>query len=122
MSRTDVHVPSWVKERDPLWRHYFKEVHSHDNGICDLDSYLTTQTWSRTGCYITFAWRGRQIHCGCPMCTDQEARKILRRRQRHQARRALRLGFWEDAEVDVRQDAWCSYNVRSRPLDKDVEA
>ena len=29
MSRTDVHAPSWVKARDPLWRANYVEDHNH---------------------------------------------------------------------------------------------
>jgi hypothetical protein len=110
-----------VKQRDPLWRYYFREVHRHDDGVCTLDQFLAADHWVRTSCYIDQVWRGRQIHCGCGMCTDQESRRMKRRRQRHEARRALRLGYWDNLDVELRQDAWCTYNVQPRPLDKDLE-
>lgn len=123
MSRTDVHAPYWVKLRDPLWRDHFKEFHDHDHGVCTLDQFLSNRSgWIRDLCYVGQVWRGRQIHCGCPMCTDRDGRRMRRRRERREVRQALLLGHWDNLDVELRQDAWCTYNVQGRPRDKDVEA
>jgi hypothetical protein len=109
-----------VKQRDPLWRHYFREVHRHDDGVCTLDRFLAATSRVRTSCYIDFAWRGRQIHCGCGSCTDQDGRRMRRRRERHEVRQALLLGDWDNLDVELHRDAWCTYNVQPRPQDRDV--
>jgi hypothetical protein len=83
MSRTDVHAPWWVKERDPLWRDHFVEHHDHSTSVCDLAAYLAAgNTWTSTTCYITWTPRRRNIGCGCRMCTGQHGRKLGRRQQR----------------------------------------
>jgi hypothetical protein len=113
MSRTDVHVPHWVKEKDPLWRRHFVEVHNHENGTCDLHLRLEARGWIRTRCYINIHWQGRQIHCGCKMCTNQIGRRLGNRRERHDAKRAIRKGAW-DFDHAHRRDAWVSWPVSSR--------
>lgn len=120
MSRTDVHAPNWVKERDPLWRDQFKEVHNHgwlsdgsekhvdEDGYtsykrtwrkverCELDIYLSARQWVRTACYVTLAPGCRNICCGCNMCTGQTFRKLSRKVDRLQTRRLLRSERWDD--------------------------
>ena len=97
MSRTFVHAPAWVKERDPRWRNHFQTVHDHDDGICDLAAYLAHDGYRVRGrmCHVALCWRGRQIHCGCAMCTGAWTRRWGRRRSRQQARLALARGDWE---------------------------
>jgi len=90
MSRTDVHAPNWVKERDPAWRHYFVEDHDHSSGDCDLNAYLAGRQRKRTRCTIRWRARGRNICCGCPMCTGKEWRKMDRRQERYEGRRLAR--------------------------------
>lgn len=120
MSRTDVHAPCWVKERDPLWRDQYKEVHNHtwqyersekhkdEDGYtyyksiyrkverCELDEYLAAREWVRTACYITLAPGCRNISCGCHMCTGHIYRKLSRKADRLQTKRLLRLERWDD--------------------------
>lgn len=81
MSRTDVHAPAWVKERDPGWRHAFVEVHDHRAGRCDIDQHDPSD-WQASSCHITLRWTGRNIHCGCRLCTGHHWRKLDNRRQR----------------------------------------
>lgn len=95
MSRTDVHAPWWVKERDPLWRQHFQEVHDHSRGPCDLLRFLSSRRYVRTSCYIEIRWQGRQIHCGCRMCTDQVGHQLQRRHDRHVTKQALKADRWD---------------------------
>jgi hypothetical protein len=88
MSRTDVHAPAWVKERDPGWAHAFHEQHDHRHGRCDLDRH-DTRNWRCSHCHIQSRWTGRNIHCGCPLCTGHHWNRAERRRDRHQWRRRL---------------------------------
>lgn len=88
MSRTYVHTPYQVKMLQPRWRAYFAEHHHHPNGQpCDLHVFIAGQDppvpWRRTRCYIDPSWRGRQIFCGCDMCSGY----IKGRRRLHQATR-----------------------------------
>lgn len=120
MSRTDVHAPAWVKERDPLWRSNHRESHNHlwqrvgsekvvyeDGRIhwepiwekverCDLDVYLAAREWVRTACRIEYVHTGRNIYCGCNMCTGKIYRKLSRKADRTQTKRLLRSGRWDD--------------------------
>jgi hypothetical protein len=115
MSRTDVHAPDWVKHKDPLWRRYFEEVHRHERGFCDLDQLLASRYWIRTNCYMNIHWQGRQIHCGCKMCTNQIGRKLSNRRERHQVKDALRKGSWDLEGRNIhRREAWVTWNSSSR--------
>lgn len=113
MSRTDVHAPGWVKQRDPLWRDHFQERHNHERGPCDLELSLTARDWIRTRCYIAWRWRGRRIYCGCRMCTEQIGRRISNRRERHDAKRALRQGAW-DLDHGRQREAWVTWGFSSR--------
>jgi hypothetical protein len=112
MSRTDVHRPGWVKERDPHLRHLFREHHNHATGPCDLQDYLTGQGWTRTRCYLAYTG-GRNIFCGCQLCTEQHGRKLARRQERswwRTARQRLLAAAPQDRDaVDVppfRSSAW----------------
>src|SRR5690606_9708720 len=120
-SRTDVHAPGWVKERDPLWRDCFKEDHNHSWYVtghekvtdsegrvrwasiwkkverCDLDVYLKDVDFRvRTACSIVYSHKGRNIHCGCNLCTNQVGRRLANRSDRQKAKRALRDGRWDE--------------------------
>lgn len=81
MSRTDVHRPAWVKERDPAMRSQFRAHHNHATGPCDLDAHMAAKGWTRTRCYPTYIG-GRNIYCGCKMCTGQPWRKLAHRKDR----------------------------------------
>lgn len=111
MSKTWVHQPWWVKQRDPRWRNHFRVDHSHEDGICDLAVFLAREEgyWVRNGCRIDIRWQGRQIHCGCRMCTDQKSRKLSRRRERHQIRMALTQGDWDTASLEFGLTYWYRY-------------
>ncbi len=91
MSRTDVHAPYWVKLRDPAWSGHFVDEHRHDGRDCDLEEFLTDSTltyWQ--GCYRNFVSRGRNVHCGCRMCTNQAGRRHSHRAARAAVRAQLR--------------------------------
>jgi hypothetical protein len=82
MSRTDVHAPAWVKDRDPAWRREYREEHDHDNGVCNLAAWVADRNTPYAGtCHLTYVG-GRNIYCGCSMCTGQIGRKFSRRRER----------------------------------------
>lgn len=87
MSRTDVHMPYWVKQTDPGWRHAFTEDHDHGRGACDLE-HQNPHDWQATRCHIGDRYTGRNIHCGCRMCTGQFERKQDSRRARTKWRAA----------------------------------
>lgn len=123
MSRTDVHAPAWVKQRDPLWRSHYVESHNHawysvghekvtsEGGYptwrtiwekverCDLDDYLAATGWIRTACQIRLRSFGRNIDCGCHLCTDHFWHRLSNRASRHQAKKLLRSGRWEDIQT-----------------------
>lgn len=126
MSRTDVHAPDWVKERDPLWRANYVEDHNHSwyvtghekvtdsAGVvrwvsiwkrverCDLDVYLEdTNHRVRTACSVRFVYTG-QRHCGCKMCTGQISRRLDRRSERRRAKRLIKVGRWEEVSFPDR--------------------
>jgi hypothetical protein len=87
MSRTDVHRPAWVKDRDPHERGFVAH-HNHATGPCDLADYLAAKGWTRTRCYPIYTG-GRNIYCGCAACTGQDWRRQERRRDRYGWRREL---------------------------------
>lgn len=75
MSRTDVHTPYWVRQRDPAWHECFVEEHDHSKGPCDLEIFLAAgNSYVRTRCYIEMRWTGRNLYCGCRMCTGHHER------------------------------------------------
>jgi len=111
MSRTDVHAPYWVKQLDPAWRDHFQEVHHHQDGVCTLQDYFESlrrngRSWG--DCFIQPVSRGRNIHCGCWMCSEGYSRSLRRRTERHQIKQALRSGQWEDPTPQVRERYWIS--------------
>jgi hypothetical protein len=97
MSRTDVHAPNWVKERDPAWRNVFKEYHDHRTGPCDIEKFRASKGsfWWRprlfTRCSTTFTSCGRNIFCGCGMCTNQTGRRTQIKSSRVMWNKAKRL-------------------------------
>lgn len=104
MSRTYVHRPIWVMERDPRVRHWFSDFHDHSDGTCDLHVYLAANDWVRTRCYRQ-PWTQAPNLCGCRLCTGQGGRKRSRRRQRARAKRALReTAKYNSADVDTPTD------------------
>lgn len=86
VSRTWVHQPYWIKQRQERWRNFFYEYHNHINGECDLDS-SPSRGWYPGNCHLADSSRGRNIHCGCWMCSGSPFRRIQRRMERHQWRR-----------------------------------
>jgi hypothetical protein len=107
-----VHEPWWVKERSWRWRDFFAEQHHHPHGApCDLDVYLHpdphSRAGSRTRCYLDPVWRGRQVFCGCGMCTGRWYRRDIHRagrtawRSYARAARATPTGFRGDLDSPV---------------------
>jgi hypothetical protein len=72
VSRTDVHRPWPVQLADPHNRHllYRYPMWPHETAVTSF----------------------RNLGCGCRMCTGYFWRRWERRRDRHQARRAIRRG------------------------------
>ena len=123
MSRTDVHAPSWVKERDPLWRSHYTECHNHAWRVvgrekiisgdghptwkiiwekverCDLDDYLAGRGFVRTACQMRVISAGRNVDCGCRMCSGQIWRLLSNRAERHATKNLLRSGRWEEIQT-----------------------
>lgn len=97
MSRTDVHVPYRVKRLQPEWRHFFVEYHDHRNRPCNFDP---ANDWG--DCHLTYASRGKNIDCGCHMCTGQVWRKLSRRADRYRAKKLLRAMRWDEADTKSR--------------------
>lgn len=98
MSHTDVHRPAWVKERDPLmgpWvvyhRHFARECWSAEDKRwlvqrtvpCSLEKFYAEMSGGHRDPRCGVSYRGgRNIYCGCGMCTGQTARKLARRQER----------------------------------------
>lgn len=85
MSRTDVHRPWRVQVADPHNRHplyRFQVYPSRPDGV-------ELMPWKNIG-------------CGYRMCTGHFVRRWERRRERHQTKRALRLGDPTSSERDAR--------------------
>lgn len=106
MSRTDVHAPAWVKDRDPAWHNEYREDHNHGQWVvrwehhprkwvpiyetvtrCDLGDFLAGA--QKTACRMSYAGH-RNIYCGCWMCTGHPWQRQDRRRLRHMEQRMLR--------------------------------
>lgn len=67
MSRTDAHVPYYVRARQK--DKGFIEVHNHRNGECDLDIFLSTfDGHFTTACRMKSIFTG-VYWCGCSMCS-----------------------------------------------------
>jgi hypothetical protein len=102
MSRTYVHMPYWVKTLSPHWRNYFREAHRHDGGPCDIDRFDPAAPWSATRCHIDLVSAGRNICCGCHMCTGHHGRRAAHRaervRWRATARRAVKTVPGDDPD------------------------
>jgi hypothetical protein len=96
MSRTDVHRPWWVLERDPHMRRDFVPHHNHwaledwdpelrrwrirRTVACDLAERLTGPGGKDTRCVLYPS--GSRRFCSCPLCGQQAARKQGHRRER----------------------------------------
>ncbi len=110
MSGTHVHAPGWVKDRDPEWRKEMQEIHRHvaerfhvykrnRDGTrewsavvrpftgCDLAEFLAGK--NHTFCYLQYVG-GRNIYCGCNLCTGQTGRRRDRRHARHEKQQVCR--------------------------------
>lgn len=123
MSRTWVHMPPHVKERHPEFRRHFVAEHDHwieeDRDLerhcwlvrrsapCDLDVYLASEGRINTRCRLAYRG-GRNIYCGCALCTGAPFMRLTRRRERHQWK-AIRQRLLAGEEIDVpliRVSAW----------------
>lgn len=115
MSRTDVHAPAWVKEHDPAWRREMVADHNHtvsehwDPQLrrhlvrrlvpCDLPKFLAGANGTR--CRMRYAG-GRNVYCGCNLCTGQAGRRLARRQERvrwRSKRQELLAAGREDLDV-----------------------
>jgi hypothetical protein len=109
MSRTDVHAPYRVKLCDPEWQKYVYEEHDHDDGTCDID-HFDPGDWQATHCHRGMIWFGRNIHCGCNLCTGHYWVRFARRRERVAVRavcrEAVKLADREDVDVWVPWKGW----------------
>jgi len=96
MSRTDKQSPYWVKLLDPAWRHVFYEVHNHEKKPCNITEVDYRGRIDYNRCYLNSKSIGKNIHCGCKMCSGQDGRRQERRGERHLAKKILLSGKWED--------------------------
>lgn len=105
MSRTYVHEPNWVKARRPRWRRFWAEDHNHGGGApCDLSAWLAARQapWDSSRCH-RLVWNiGRNVSCGCKLCTGQLHRKHTERARRT-AWRADRARLLRDPQAEPRQ-------------------
>lgn len=92
MSRTDVHTPYWAKKLQWEWRGYFVESHEHTKHSCNF----SPKNESSLDCYLEMRSKGRNIHCGCKLCTNQDGRRQAIRSDRYKAKRLLSAGRWDD--------------------------
>lgn len=127
MSRTDIHRPGWVKERDPHLRQQHRVEHDHwhrDHWDPELKRYLVRLSvpcdlhlahagpgWTWTRCRYTYV--GQQHQCGCKQCTGQDGRKVARRQERARWRAARQRALAEHRgghrDIDIapiRRKAW----------------
>jgi len=102
MSRTDVHTPFWVKKTHVEWRNFFVEVHHHDKHPCNFS--IENENWG--DCLLGTVNRGRNIYCGCNLCTGQVARRLNRRVERQTVKRLLRSERWDEAEAKRRPEKY----------------
>ena len=98
MSRTDKQAPYWVKKTQPEWRAFFVEWHDHTQHPCNFNP----KNEDSRDCHMAMANRGKNIHCGCIMCSDQIYRRLSRRADRHEAKRLLRSGRFDDMSNRLR--------------------
>jgi hypothetical protein len=91
MSRTHKTAPLSVKLRNGTARRM--EIHDHSDGPCELPPEPPSGSSGvdhSTRCFWDFHYEGRNVFCGCAMCTDQDARRQERRRQRHEFKSTIR--------------------------------
>lgn len=89
MSRTDAHVPLYIRvARRDVPR---AEVHDHADGVCDLpDPYSWDALWQGRGhCHWTWLRDGHGL-CPCEMCHCGDLHRRERRADRQRTRRELR--------------------------------
>lgn len=69
--------------KDPTVRHWFKDEHNHEDGICDLEEWLSAPVVysPKVHCYRNISRTSPNL-CGCKMCTGQLGRKWSRRMER----------------------------------------
>ena len=105
MSRTDIHRPIWVMETDPTVRHWFKDFHHHQDGICNFAEYLASHEWvTPIGCYRQI-WSGCPNICGCGLCVGRNSRKYRWRQTRAWWRATrqnlVKANVWDQEDIDV---------------------
>lgn len=92
MSRTDVHAPYWVKKLQPEWRAFFVEWHNHTKHDCNF----SIKNENYRDCLLGSVNRGKNIFCGCSMCTGQVWRRLSNRSERYKAKRLLLDQRWDE--------------------------
>lgn len=108
MSKTDKTRPWRVRVMDK--KRWLTEVHDHTDGLCDLPPRpaLVCDFW-RNGRETRCRWDASRDfwvtpsnYCGCPMCNDQEGRRLNVKRSRAAGRREADEAFKDVAAYGTR--------------------
>lgn len=109
-----MHRPEWVQMQDPTIRHWFRDFHHHEQGVCDLDVETQhTVLYGQRKCRRQI-WSQAPNLCGCYLCTAAVARRLKRKKERVAWRNACRdllktqaVDRWDmDVPPPSRADAW----------------
>ena len=97
MSRTFKTDPIWTKmnhpERVGMIVH---EEHNHEKGECDLPEFPERNAHN-TRCWWNYDTQGKNVFCGCDLCTGRSYRKIAKKASRR-ASNERRRNFKSDPE------------------------
>lgn len=87
--------------KDLTIRHWFEDVHDHDDYDCDLEQFLASNKWIRTHCYRTPTAAMPSL-CNCLMCSGVEIDAVKRNRaQWRVARQQLLKTRFEDLDDEI---------------------
>lgn len=95
MSKTDKTKPFWVQIMNREIA--VSEYHDHINGVCEIKGQKPSRDhvdWKRGECHFTWEYDGKNVGCGCKMCTMQFERKQDNRRTRRAKKKVIRE--WEE--------------------------
>lgn len=112
MSRTFKTDPYWVKIKNPerVGAETYA-VHNHEKGECDLPAEPEWDTNLHGNCWWQIDCLGKNIFCGCNLCTDRNYHVRENRANRHKSNqrrsgRNVSLDYYDDEFDDFDVTGW----------------
>ena len=88
-----------------------EEVHDHSKEACDLPEFNPKDMETRTRCYWTWGYNGKNYFCGCRLCTGHNERIQNNRRDRKYAKQRTHdwtkdPELYDEEVIEQKRELW----------------